>query len=105
MGQFVIAVFKPKSGKEEILDLILREHVPTLQKLGLATDKPAYIMKSKNGTIVEVFEWVSPEAIEKAHSHLVVLEMWKEFEVCCDYEMLNNLDESKGLFAEFEPIE
>ena len=65
MGQFVIVTFKTKTGREEELKKIVLNHVPTLQSIGLATSRPAYIMRSKNGTIVEVFEWVSQEAIAK----------------------------------------
>jgi len=104
MGQFVIVSFKPKPGKETELLEVVRNHVPTLQNLGLATSRPPYIMKSKNGTMVEVFEWESQEAINKAHSHPVVLEMWKKFEAACEYESLINLEESKHPFSGFEPV-
>jgi quinol monooxygenase YgiN len=105
MEQFVIAVFKPKPSKEEDLKTLMREHVPTLQSLGLATERPAYIMQSANGTIVEVFEWVSAEAIEKAHSHPVVLEMWKKFEAACEYGTLSELEESRMMFPGFKPLD
>jgi hypothetical protein len=104
MGQFVIVTFKPKAGMEEDLREVVLNHVPTLQSIGLATSRPAYIMKSKNGTIVEVFEWVSAEAIAKAHEHPVVLEMWKKFEAVCEYKPLNEIDECKEMFPGFEPL-
>jgi len=104
MGSFVIASYMPKAGKEAELLEILKEHVPILRNLGLATDKAVHIMKAKDGTIVEVFEWESEEAIAKAHKHPVVLEMWKKFEACCDYIPLNDLEEVKSLFAGFEPV-
>ncbi|MBE2218422.1 MAG: hypothetical protein IAE90_09475 [Ignavibacteria bacterium] len=104
MGIFVIAVFKPKAGKDEALKRIVLEHVPTLQSLGLATAPPAHIMESSNATIVEVFEWVSADAIEKAHSHPVVLEMWKKFEEVCEYGTISELDESRMMFPGFKPV-
>lgn len=104
MEQFVIAVFKPKADKEELLKQVVRQHVPTLQSLGLATNRPAYIMQASNGTIVEVFEWVSAEAIEKAHSHPVVLEMWKKFEETCEYGTIGELEESRMMFPGFKPV-
>ncbi len=102
--QFVIAVFKPREGKDEALKHIVLEHVPTLQSLGLATSRPAYIMQASNGSIVEVFEWVSTDAIEKAHSHPVVLEMWKRFEEACEYGTIGELEESRMMFPGFKPV-
>ena len=104
MGQFVIVTFKPLYGKEEELREVVLNHVPTLQSIGLATSRPAYIMKSKNGTIVEVFEWVSQDAIAKAHEHPTVLEMWKKFESACEYKSLSEIEECKEMFPGFEPV-
>jgi hypothetical protein len=104
MGSFVIASYRPKAGKEAELQELLREHVPTLRNLGLATDKAVHVMKSKCGAVIEVFEWVSDEAIEKAHKHPVVLDMWKKFEACCDYVPLAGIEETKNVFAGFEPV-
>ncbi len=61
-------------------------------------------MKAKDGTILEVFEWKSSKAIEQAHSNKAVLEMWKKFDEVCEYAKLTDLEESKGLFAAFEPV-
>ena len=104
MGTFVIAVFKPKEGKDEALKRIVLEHVPTLHSLGLVTNRPAYIMQAANGTIIEVFEWVSANAIEKAHSHPVVLEMWKKFVETCEYGTIGELEESRMMFPGFKPV-
>ncbi|MDX1583957.1 MAG: hypothetical protein R3338_10205, partial [Thermoanaerobaculia bacterium] len=59
MGQFVIACYRPKEGKEEHLVEEVRKHVPTLRQEGLVTDRSPYIMRSKDRTIIEVFEWES----------------------------------------------
>lgn len=67
MGRFVIVAFKPKPGQEEALLAEIRQHVPTLRAEGLATGRPAYVMRAGDGTLVEVFEWVSEEAIQQAH--------------------------------------
>lgn len=105
MGQFVIACYRPKEGHEEhLLNEVLR-HVPTLRQQGLATDRSPYLMRSKDGTIVEVFEWKSEDAVQAAHNDPVVAEMWKRFEEACDYVALNHLEESTLPFAPFEPID
>lgn len=105
MGIIVISAYKPKESKEKELFEAVRTHVPILRELGMATDRNVIAMKAKNGTIVEVFEWVSKDSINDAHKHPRVHQMWAEFEACCTYEKLDNLEECKGMFAEFEPFE
>ena len=104
MGIFVIACYKPKEGKNDLLLEAVREHLPVLRKEGLVTDKPAHIMKSKDGSIVEVFEWKSAKAIEEAHKNKAVLELWKKFEEACEYIPVANVEESKQVFSGFEPV-
>lgn len=105
MGQFVIACYRPKEGHEERLTEEVRRHLPTLRREGLVTDRPPCVMRSKDGTIIEVFEWKSEAAVEQAHRNDTVAEMWKRFEDVCDYVSLNQIEESTLPFAPFEPIE
>jgi len=58
----------------------------------------------RDGTIVEVSEWKSQEAIDAAHKNANVLAMWDKFFAICDCVPLNTLDEAKEMFAGFEPI-
>jgi hypothetical protein len=104
-GQIVIAAYRPHTGKDEQLKELLKNHVPRLRRLNLATDRTPVLMQAANGTFIEVFEWASAEAIERAHEHPVVHTMWAEFEAVCDYESLSNLEEIKGLFPGFTPVE
>lgn len=104
MGVIVIVCFKPKEGKSELLFEAVREHLPVLRKEGLISDREGYVMKSKDGSIIEVFEWKNEEAIEKAHKSEAVLKLWKKFEEACDYIPMTNLEESKNLFPGFEPV-
>ncbi|HEY1580986.1 MAG TPA: hypothetical protein VGF82_28290 [Terracidiphilus sp.] len=50
-------------------------------------------MRSADGTIIEIFEWVSQEAIAGAHSNSVVLALWKRFEAVYQYEIPRNVAE------------
>ncbi len=104
MGIIVISSYKPKPGKDSELLEIVKTHVPILRELGMATEREVVIMRAKSGTILEVFEWESQDAIKRAHEHARVHKMWKEFEACCDYEILGNIEEAKNLFSEFEPL-
>ena len=71
--QITIACYKPKPGKAEALHLLMREHLPILRSQDLVTDRDSIIMEAKDGTIIEVFEWKSLAAIEKAHTNPEVL--------------------------------
>lgn len=105
MGRIVIVAYKPKDNKDEALKLFLKNHVPILRKENLVTDRAPIIMKSSNGTYIEVFEWKSAEAIEEAHTNAAVLKMWNEFEACGTYEELSGLEEAHQMFAEFDAVD
>jgi hypothetical protein len=105
MGVMVIVAYRPKAGKEAMLLDLTKEHAPILRRLGLVTDRPAYAMRALNGTIIEVFEWKSKEAIEAAHTNPDVLKMWERYAEACEYTPLINVKECSDLFAGFEPIE
>lgn len=104
MGDMVIAVYRPKPGRERELEEVVREHVPTLRRLGLATGRPALAMRAANGEVVEVFEW-REGAIAAAHGHAGVLAMWERFGDVCDHAPLQSLAESQAPFAQFRPID
>ena len=104
MGVIVIACFKPKEGKSELLLEAVKEHLPILRKEGLITDREGIVMRSKDGSIIEVFEWKSEEAINKAHTNASVLKLWEKFEEACEYIPLINIEEAKSLFPGFEPV-
>ena len=61
-------------------------------------------MRAADGTIVEVFEWLSAEAIDRAHANPAVQALWAEFVAACEYLPLANLPEAQQMFAEFEPL-
>jgi hypothetical protein len=104
MGMITIVAFRPKTGHEAELESLVRQHAPYLRNLGLATNRPAVAMRAKDGTIVEVFEWVDGGA-EAAHSNPKVHELWGKFGNACDYVPLRDLPETADLFAGFVPIE
>jgi len=104
-GVCVIVAHRPKSGKGgELLELV-RSRVPTLRKEGLVSDRPPTIMRARDGTIIEVSEWKSREAIDAAHKNPNVLAMWEKFFALCDCVPLNTLAEASEMFASFEPID
>ena len=105
MGRFVIVAYAPKAGKEEQLLAAVRKHLQVLQAEQLVTDKPAYVMRAGDGTLVEVFEWRSAEAINEAHANPAVQALWADFGAACDYVPLNKLAETHQMFAEFDAVQ
>ena len=101
----VIAVYRPKPGKDAELLERMREHLPVLRQEGLVTDRPSIMMRAKDGTILEVFEWKSAAHVERAHTNPAVLAMWERFGKVCDYGRLADLAEVGDMFAHFEPID
>jgi hypothetical protein len=104
MGQIVIVAYEPKPGKEEALKQLMKTHVPRLKQEGLVTDRESIIMEAADGTIIEVFEWLSTEAIANAHHNKAVQQMWGEYAEVCDYVPLNTLKEAGIMFAGFLPV-
>jgi len=104
MGSISVACYKPRPGSEQALLALVRDHLPPLRAQGFVTDRPPIVMRTADGTIVEVFEWVSREAIAGAHTNPVVLDLWKRFESVCSYETPANLAEFQNMFAHFEAL-
>ncbi len=105
MGRFVIVAYTPKANQEARLLEAVKKHLVVLGAEGLITDKPAYVMRATNGTILEVFEWKSAEAIRQAHQLPSVQALWGEFAAVCDYKKLSDISETQQMFAEFESVD
>ena len=104
MGRIVIACYRPKPGHQDGLRALAREHVVTLRSIGLVTDRTPIVMEAADGTIVEVFEWASAEAIQAAHTNPTVLQMWERYGEVCDYIPIGQVPEAAQLFSEFTPL-
>jgi|SRR5271166_1515027 len=105
MAVIAIAAYRPRAGKEEELLQAVRDHMPVLRGQHLITARAPYIMRAEDGTIVEIFEWNSDDAIAQAHSNPEVIKLWTRFNEACEYIPLANLPECKGMFATFEPLD
>jgi hypothetical protein len=104
MGSISVACYKPRLGYEAALLELVRDHLPPLRSQGLVTDRTPIVMRTADGTIVEVFEWVSQDAIAGAHHNPVVIDLWKRCEAVCAYETPSNLAEFQRMFSHFEPV-
>jgi hypothetical protein len=104
MGRFVIVAYKPKPRMEAQLHATVKKHIAVLRAENLVSDKPAYVMRAADGTLVEVFEWLDAAAIEAAHKSPGVLALWNEFGAACDFVPLTSLPETQKMFAEFDAV-
>jgi hypothetical protein len=104
MGRCVIVAYQPKAGREGDLEALVAKHLRVLSEQQLVTDHAPYAMRATDGTIVEVFEWRSADAIERAHGNAAVGALWAEFGEVCDYVPLTQLAEAQQMFAEFDSV-
>ena len=105
MGKIVIALFRPKPDKAADLMACMRDHLPVLRTQGLATSRPSVVLSAADGTLLEIFEWVSQAAIDSAHGNPAVLALWQRYAACCDYITLGDLTEAKTMFPGFALVE
>lgn len=104
MGHTVIVAYKPKEGKAGALKELMKTHLPRLKAQGLVRDKESYIMEAADGTIIEVFEWLSEDAIRNAHTNPEIQKMWGEYAAVCDYIPVGSVPETAQLFSGFKPL-
>lgn len=105
MGVIVIAMYRPRPGQDAALQACVRDHLPILRRRGLITDRAPIVMRSENGTILEVFEWLNQEAIDRAHHDPEVGQLWGRFNEACEYGKMSELSEVDRIFPGFEPVE
>lgn len=100
-----VAAYRPHPGKDQELLAVVRRHVPTLRKEGLATEHPVLLMKAADGTLIEIASWKSEDHSRQAHHNPVVREVWGAFARCCDFRALKDLAEAQREFSHFERLE
>ncbi|MEP7267298.1 MAG: hypothetical protein ABI844_06685 [Saprospiraceae bacterium] len=103
-SRIVIVAYKPLPGKENELKALVRSHHLGLKAEDLVTDRTPIIAGTSNGSIIEIFEWKSIEAIHAAHSNSAVLAMWDEFAQVCTYLPASEIQEFHQIFSDFSPL-
>lgn len=98
------ASYKPKQGQEANLMELVEKHLPKLRELGLVTNRDNYVAKSSDGRIIEVFEWVSSDAVSAAHQHPAISDIWEKMAQIADFLPMNSLPEGNESFVDFEII-
>ena len=80
----------------------MNTHVPRLRELGLVTDRGVQLLRAKDDTLLEIFDWRDAAAVETAHSHPLVQALWEEFSTACEFTTLDSLTEASQPFPHFE---
>jgi len=102
--EVAFALYRPQDGKERELLRLIGDHLPTLRRLELITDRPPLLLRSLDGTYVEIFEWRSGRAARVAHEHPEVAAVWEAMGEVADFRALADLEESKAQFCHFTPV-
>lgn len=101
----VIAAYRPKPGKDLELRKLVREHRRTLDKAHLVTKRPTLLLRApSDGTVLEIFEWVSAKAADEAHQNPDIREMWNRFALIADFVPLSEIREAGKPFSHFEGL-
>ena len=78
VAALVFSTFQPISGQEPDFFSALDQNVPTLRMQGYASERSTVRFLSSSGGVVEIFEWLSPKAIDQAHLDPVVQKIWTQ---------------------------
>jgi CDGSH-type Zn-finger protein len=105
MGVMTIATYRPKPGKAGEVLALTRAHLPLLVAEGLAEPGRRLCGRAKDGAIVEIFVWKSPDAVAAAHQNPAVGALWEKFGEVAEFVMAKDLAETAAMFAEFEWID
>jgi hypothetical protein len=101
----VIAAYRPKPGQDNILRKLIREHRRTLTAAHLVTSRPSILLRARSdGTLLEIFEWVSAKAADEAHQHPAIRAMWNKLAEVADFVPLSAVQEAGKAFSHFEAL-
>jgi hypothetical protein len=104
-AETVIAAYRPKPGKDLELRKLVRQHRRTLDKAHLVTKRPTLVLRApSDGTVLEIFEWVSAKAADEAHQNPDIREMWNKFALIADFVPLSEIQEAGKPFSHFEGL-
>ena len=97
MPVLTLVEYIPKSGWEEPLLDLVRQHWPTLRELGLATSSPAEVFRATDKrtgevALLELFEWADRTSSETAHQLPEVTAVWEPMGRLLDSMELTRLE-------------
>lgn len=106
--KIVIAAYRSKPGMESRLAGHIAEKRKFMTEAGYYTSRPAIVMRSEKdeSLIIEIIEWESLEAIERAHKDDRVHSIWAGFDELCKEVgcRLDSFPEAGISFPHFAPV-
>ena len=76
-----VCTYRVREGQDEAFLALMRNHVPTLRRLGLLAEEPSLLFQGKDESgktfVVEVLRWKSEEAPDLAEQMPDVLRLWE----------------------------
>ena len=105
MGIVVMACFRPNKGKQDAVNELLAHNLDLLRKKGLVTDRELVTLKAEDGTLIELFEWVSADAMARAGKDDEVQQLWQRFAGISQFMPVAALPESQQAFSGFETLD
>lgn len=101
----VIAAYRPKPGKAQELRRLVNVHHKTLGAEHLITEKPIVVLRARSdGTLLEIFEWISAKAADEAHQHPAIRAIWSKLAKVADIIPLSSVAEAGNVFSHFEAL-
>lgn len=78
--------------------------MPRLRSEALVTDREPIIAVAADDTIIEVFEWMSEDAIAAASTNPAPRALWEELDAASTYIAIGDVAEAARLLSEFAPL-
>lgn len=104
MAKIALIVYKPwKDKSKELIDSLLA-NIPVMRKLGLVTDREQIVAQSKDGCIIQIFEWREEASEEQAMAHPVVQEMWMKVSKMSEFKKPMDIAEFQEQLSKFDTI-
>lgn len=103
MGLMGIVVYRPKEGSERKFLSLIKKHAPLLISLGGISDA-SFLMKSIDGSYIQVFEWKSKAAKKVAMKSEILWDLWGKIEECSTKVKLSSVPEAKEVISNFKSI-
>lgn len=102
----VIAAYRPKPGKAQELRRLVGAHRQALAGAHLITERPTLLLRARSdGTLLEIFEWVSAKAADQAHENPAIRAIWNKLAGVADFVPLSAVREAGKAFSHFEALE
>lgn len=101
MGMVVMACFRPKKGKADELNQLFEHNLKLLRAKGLVTERELVTLEAADGTLIELFEWQSEDAMKRAEKDDEVQLLWQRFGSVSQFMPIAALPEAQQAFSAF----